>query len=60
MTDPWDRRNLHNILEKMYCPDIIDTDDYRFDNSGLYYAPETGDVSLPSLKINLDEQRKID
>ncbi|XP_033628553.1 dynein heavy chain 7, axonemal-like isoform X2 [Asterias rubens] len=43
VTDPWDRRNLHNILEKMYCPGIIDTDDYRFDNSGLYYAPKTGD-----------------
>ncbi|XP_006814570.1 dynein axonemal heavy chain 7-like [Saccoglossus kowalevskii] len=43
VTDDHDRRTLLSILEKFYCSGIVDTDDYRFDNSGDYYAPKDGD-----------------
>jgi hypothetical protein len=46
VTDDWDRRTLKTLLEKFYCPGIIDTDEFRFDESGLYYAPPDGDVSI--------------
>lgn len=46
VTDDWDRRTLKTLLAKFYCPAIIDTDEFRFDESGLYYAPPDGDVSI--------------
>ncbi|XP_074662516.1 dynein axonemal heavy chain 7-like [Tubulanus polymorphus] len=39
VTDDWDRRVLLTILEKFYCTDINEDEDYKFDGSGLYYAP---------------------
>ena len=45
VTDDWDRRTLKTLLAKFYCPAIIEGDDFRFDESGLYYAPPEGDVS---------------
>lgn len=46
VTDDWDRRTLKTLLAKFYCPIIIQTDEFRFDESGLYYAPLDGDVSI--------------
>ena len=45
VTDDWDRRTLKTLLAKFYCPAIINGDEFRFDESGLYYAPPDGDVS---------------
>ena len=45
VTDGWDRRTLVCILNKYYCPDIISTPRYKFSGSGIYYAPDDGDVS---------------
>jgi len=49
VTDDWDRRTLTTILRKFYCPDIVNTEKYFFDESGLYFAPPTGDVSFTFL-----------
>ena len=46
VTDDWDRRTLTTILKKFYCPDIVNTEKYDFDESGLYYTPPDGDVSF--------------
>ena len=53
MTDDWDRRTLLCLLSKYYCPDIISTPRYKFSGSGIYYAPDDGDVSYFELKIIL-------
>lgn len=44
VTDDWDRRTLGTILNKFYTESIIHDEGYRFDESGVYYAPEDGEV----------------
>nr|CAH8829193.1 unnamed protein product [Trichobilharzia regenti] len=40
VTDEWDRRTLKTILMRFYCPEIVNEVEYKFDGSGIYYAPE--------------------
>jgi dynein heavy chain len=42
VTDDWDRRTLVCILEKFYCPEILNVN-YTFSTSGTYYCPPDGD-----------------
>ena len=46
MTDDWDRRTLVTILNKFFCTNILDDEDYQFSASGTYYCPPEGDVSI--------------
>lgn len=46
MTDDWDRRTLRTILEKFYCPELVNSEKYYFDESEIYYAPPDGDVDF--------------
>jgi dynein heavy chain len=49
---------LSSLLDKFYTKDIIENDDYKFDESGLYYAPPEGNYdsylafirNLPSMQ----------
>lgn len=42
VTDDKDRTLLNTILEKCYCPAIIEDEDYQLSASGLYKAPPEG------------------
>ena len=46
VTDDRDRRTLLTILSKCYCPDVIDQEKYKFSESGIYFVPPEGDVSI--------------
>ena len=46
MTDDRDRRTLHSILNKFYTPDIIENEQYYFDETQLYFAPPDGEVRI--------------
>ena len=43
MTQGSDRRTLKSLLERFYCKEIVQDDNYKFDESGLYFAPPDGD-----------------
>jgi dynein heavy chain len=40
VTEAMDRRLNTFVLEKFYCPEIYEDDDYKFSESGLYFAPK--------------------
>ena len=37
-TDAWDKRTNVSILERYFCEEVMN-DDYKFSESGLYFAP---------------------
>ena len=43
VTDDWDRRCLVTILNKILNVDLVLDDDFKFSESGTYYAPKHGE-----------------
>lgn len=46
VTDDRDRRTLMTILNSCYSSGITEDEKYAFSESGTYFAPPTGDVSI--------------
>lgn len=47
VTDDWDRRTLKTILDRFYCPAVLDLEKpYYLDETGYYYVPVFKDVEL--------------
>jgi dynein heavy chain, axonemal len=45
VTDDWDRNCLLSTLKKFYTKDILE-ENYLFSESGIYYAPNEGDIEV--------------
>lgn len=43
VTDDWDRRCLNTILSRYYASSVLEDDEYKFDESGLYAVPKVKD-----------------